>query len=72
MAIASLAAKNALSKGDAASVSHLTTIPLFGSRKLMRQGSNWTFVCNSEEAQPLTERESMFINAALNAARGQA
>ncbi|HEX7644826.1 MAG TPA: hypothetical protein VF450_14790 [Noviherbaspirillum sp.] len=62
MAIAILSANQAPSKGE---VSHPTTIPLFGSRKLERHGRAWYLVCHSEQPQPLTERESMFLNAAI-------
>lgn len=48
-------------------------IPLFGSRFLVRadDGRSWMLVCASQNPEQLTERESMFINAAITAARGQ-
>lgn len=46
-------------------------ISLFGSHGLIRDGETnaWIFVTASTEPEVLTDRESMFINAALNAGR---
>lgn len=51
----------------------INVIPLFGSRRLISDidGRSWVLVCASENPERLTDRESMFINAALTAARGQ-
>ena len=51
----------------------ITTIPLFGSRQLVRNpdGRHWSFVTGSTSAKKLTMRESMFINAALAVKRGR-
>ena len=51
----------------------INVIYLFGSQRLIRDadGRSWVKVCASENPERLTERESMFINAALTAARAQ-
>ena len=48
-------------------------IPLFGSRFLKRSGGSNMWMLTSGTALPvrLTKRESMFINAALHAAKAE-
>ena len=57
--IAVSAAKPVLYRVDA--------IPLFGSQLLERHGDSngWFFTTSTTQPEPLTERESMFVNAAF-------
>jgi|GEM_PF-4509482 len=71
MAIAIISANSGPSRDTAATTQRVDTIRLFGSKQLVRQGRNWSLVSSAEQPQQLTEREAMFVNAALNAARGQ-
>jgi hypothetical protein len=52
----------------------VNTIPLFGSRRLVRDGNTQRWIFTSASAQPvhLTKLESMFINAALCAVSSHA
>ena len=51
----------------------INVIPLFGSHTLIRasDGLTWLFTTPSTKPERLTKRQSMFINAALTAARGK-
>lgn len=62
-----------VSTGPSRLAAQINIIPLFGSRRLTREadGRSWVLVSASESPQRLTMQESMFVNAALTAARGQ-
>jgi len=51
----------------------IDTIALFGSQKLVRDGDSpaWFFTSATTKPERLTEREAMFVNAALHAAEVQ-
>ena len=71
MAIAILSANSSNTTGKTLEAPRIDAIHLFGSRQLVRQGKDWTLIGNADQPQQLTERESMFVNAAIRAARGQ-
>jgi hypothetical protein len=50
----------------------IDVIPLFGSHTLIRASDavTWIFITPTTKPERLTKRQSMFINAALTAARG--
>ena len=62
-----------LKEATAPHPARIDVIPLFGSHTLIRasDAKTWLFVTPTAKPVRLSKRQSMFINAALTAARGQ-